>query len=138
MTTWTGVLLSLILWFLQSSFQFRVLVSVSCPPAPEVIPAGMPLCRTGGFFFERWGDAPVHSLAAAMFLNSTEVRLTQGLGSELCPYSSAYVHFPLARKPLPCSGFKPEAHDVKILLSTVTTWHSFSKNSFFNFLFPKS
>ncbi len=32
------------------------------------------LDRVGGFFYERWGDAPVHSLAAAMFLNATEVR----------------------------------------------------------------
>ena len=29
--------------------------------------------RQGGFYFERWGDAPVHSLAAAMLLNSSEV-----------------------------------------------------------------
>ena len=31
------------------------------------------LDRTGGFFYERWGDAPVHSLGAVMLLNSTEV-----------------------------------------------------------------
>jgi len=32
------------------------------------------LDRTGGFFYERWGDAPVHSLGAVMLLNSTQVR----------------------------------------------------------------
>ena len=32
------------------------------------------LDQTGGFFYERWGDAPVHSLGAVMLLNSTEVR----------------------------------------------------------------
>lgn len=31
------------------------------------------LDQTGGFFYERWGDAPVHSLGAVMLLNSTEV-----------------------------------------------------------------
>ncbi|KAI9504671.1 hypothetical protein GGI25_000676 [Coemansia spiralis] len=31
------------------------------------------LDRAGGFFLERWGDAPVHSLAVAMFLNKTQV-----------------------------------------------------------------
>jgi Glycolipid 2-alpha-mannosyltransferase len=31
------------------------------------------LDHTGGFFYERWGDAPVHSLAAVMLLNATEV-----------------------------------------------------------------
>ena len=29
--------------------------------------------RQGGFYLERWGDAPVHSLAVAMLLNSSEV-----------------------------------------------------------------
>ena len=31
------------------------------------------LDRTGGFFLERWGDAPVHSLGAAILLNSSQV-----------------------------------------------------------------
>ena len=26
------------------------------------------LDKAGGFFYERWGDAPVHSIAAALFL----------------------------------------------------------------------
>lgn len=34
------------------------------------------LDHTGGFFYERWGDAPVHSLAAAMFLNASEVSVS--------------------------------------------------------------
>ena len=33
------------------------------------------LDQTGGFFYERWGDAPVHSLGAVMLLNSSQVRL---------------------------------------------------------------
>jgi alpha 1,2-mannosyltransferase len=31
------------------------------------------LDNAGGFFYERWGDAPVHSLATAMFLRKEEV-----------------------------------------------------------------
>ena len=31
------------------------------------------LDASGGFFLERWGDAPVHTLAAALFLNSSQV-----------------------------------------------------------------
>ncbi|KAJ2721197.1 hypothetical protein GGI07_004123 [Coemansia sp. Benny D115] len=31
------------------------------------------LDRAGGFFLERWGDAPVHSLAVAMFLDKAQV-----------------------------------------------------------------
>ncbi|KAJ2296141.1 alpha-1,2-mannosyltransferase ktr1, partial [Coemansia sp. RSA 2705] len=30
------------------------------------------LDRAGGFFYERWGDAPVHSLGVSMFLNKNE------------------------------------------------------------------
>lgn len=52
----------------------------------------MALCRTGGFFFERWGDAPVHSLAAAMFLNSTEVPLIPVSCSIKC--SNSAIHWP--------------------------------------------
>ena len=33
------------------------------------------LDQTGGFFYERWGDAPVHSLGAVMLLNSSQVNL---------------------------------------------------------------
>jgi alpha 1,2-mannosyltransferase len=31
------------------------------------------LDKAGGFFYERWGDAPVRSIAASMILNSSEV-----------------------------------------------------------------
>lgn len=31
------------------------------------------LDRSGGFSYERWGDAPVHSIAAALFLKPEEV-----------------------------------------------------------------
>ena len=31
------------------------------------------LDATGGFYYERWGDAPVHSIAAAILLNQDEV-----------------------------------------------------------------
>lgn len=38
------------------------------------------LDRANGFFMERWGDAPVHSLAAAMFLNRSQVHHFQDIG----------------------------------------------------------
>ncbi|GME73981.1 unnamed protein product [[Candida] boidinii] len=31
------------------------------------------LDKSGGFFYERWGDAPVHSIAAALFLQKDEI-----------------------------------------------------------------
>ncbi|CCE63649.1 hypothetical protein TPHA_0F01650 [Tetrapisispora phaffii CBS 4417] len=38
------------------------------------------LDHAGGFFYERWGDAPVHSIAAALFLNRTQVHHFDDLG----------------------------------------------------------
>ena len=48
--------------------------------------------RTGGFFFERWGDAPVHSLAAAMFLNSTEVCTLPSFLTASLPLVALYTY----------------------------------------------
>ncbi|KAJ2782989.1 alpha-1,2-mannosyltransferase ktr1 [Coemansia javaensis] len=44
------------------------------------------LDRAGGFFYERWGDAPVHSLGVAMFLGKDEVHWFEDIG---------YYHGPL-------------------------------------------
>ncbi|KAJ1726075.1 hypothetical protein LPJ61_005435, partial [Coemansia biformis] len=44
------------------------------------------LDRAGGFFYERWGDAPVHSLGVAMFLGKREVHWFDDIG---------YYHGPL-------------------------------------------
>jgi alpha 1,2-mannosyltransferase len=37
------------------------------------------LDRAGGFFYERWGDAPVHSLAVGLFLDKSEVHYFGGM-----------------------------------------------------------
>ncbi|KAJ1970740.1 hypothetical protein H4R35_005686, partial [Dimargaris xerosporica] len=38
------------------------------------------LDHEGGFFYERWGDAPVHSIAVAMFLKKEEVHWFEDIG----------------------------------------------------------
>lgn len=38
------------------------------------------LDSTGNFFYERWGDAIVHSLAAGMFLNKSQVHFFNDIG----------------------------------------------------------
>ncbi|KAF8472156.1 nucleotide-diphospho-sugar transferase [Kalaharituber pfeilii] len=48
------------------------------------------LDRKGGFYYERWGDAPVHSIAVALFLNSDEVHWFNDIG---------YYHQPFGRCP---------------------------------------
>ncbi|KAF7341241.1 Glycosyltransferase family 15 protein [Mycena venus] len=38
------------------------------------------LDATGGFYYERWGDAPVHSIAAALFLKKSQIHLFEDIG----------------------------------------------------------
>lgn len=38
------------------------------------------LDKTGGFFYERWGDAPVHSIAASLFLRKDEIHYFEDVG----------------------------------------------------------
>ncbi|TFK22522.1 glycosyl transferase [Coprinopsis marcescibilis] len=45
------------------------------------------LDQQGGFYYERWGDAPVHSIAAALFLNRTQLHFFDEIGYEHPPYT---------------------------------------------------
>ncbi|ODQ78436.1 glycosyltransferase family 15 protein [Babjeviella inositovora NRRL Y-12698] len=38
------------------------------------------LDRSGGFFYERWGDAPVHSIAASLFLPKDQIHYFDDIG----------------------------------------------------------
>lgn len=44
----------------------------------------------GGFFYERWGDAPVHSIAASILLNKSEIKFFDDI---------AYFHVPFTHCP---------------------------------------
>ncbi|ORZ26189.1 nucleotide-diphospho-sugar transferase [Absidia repens] len=48
------------------------------------------LDQEGGFFYERWGDAPVHSIAAALLLKKSEIHFFNDIG---------YNHPPIAHCP---------------------------------------
>ncbi|KAG0264845.1 alpha 1,2-mannosyltransferase 2.4.1 [Mortierella polycephala] len=48
------------------------------------------LDRAGGFFYERWGDAPVHSIAAALLLSLDEIHFFREIG---------YFHLPFHNCP---------------------------------------
>jgi len=60
------------------------------------------LDRAGGFFYERWGDAPVHSIAAALFLNRDEVHFFDDIGYFHNPFHHCPVHADKSPK-LECS-----------------------------------
>lgn len=44
------------------------------------------LDQTGGFFYERWGDAPVHSIALALFLDKDAIHHFDDIGYFHAPY----------------------------------------------------
>ncbi|KAJ2712311.1 hypothetical protein H4R19_002821 [Coemansia spiralis] len=48
------------------------------------------LDHEGGFFYERWGDAPIHSIAAALFLQKEEVHWFSDFGY----YHPGWQHCP--------------------------------------------
>lgn len=45
------------------------------------------LDRTGGFFYERWGDAPIHSIAASLFLPKSKIHYFEDVGYKHGPYT---------------------------------------------------
>ncbi|KAI5850217.1 nucleotide-diphospho-sugar transferase [Morchella snyderi] len=55
------------------------------------------LDKKGGFYYERWGDAPVHSVAAALFLPKDQIHFFSDVG---------YNHVPWGRCPA-----DDESHD---------------------------
>lgn len=44
------------------------------------------LDRAGGFFYERWGDAPVHSIALGLFLDKNRIHWFKDIGYRHIPY----------------------------------------------------
>ncbi|AGO12807.1 AaceriACR251Cp [[Ashbya] aceris (nom. inval.)] len=63
------------------------------------------LDRSGGFYYERWGDAPVHSLAAALLLRPDEVHHFENIG---------YYHVPY--------GTCPAAHAARLTQRCICEW----------------
>ncbi|KAI0324225.1 glycosyltransferase family 15 protein [Cubamyces sp. BRFM 1775] len=51
------------------------------------------LDSAGGFYYERWGDAPVHSIAVALFQNKNQIHFFDEIGYEHNPY----IHCPLGQ-----------------------------------------
>ncbi|KAI5966128.1 hypothetical protein CANMA_003374 [Candida margitis] len=49
------------------------------------------LDKAGGFFYERWGDAPVHSIAAALFLPKEKIHFFEDIGYFHVPFNNCPV-----------------------------------------------
>ncbi|KKY23750.1 putative glycolipid 2-alpha-mannosyltransferase [Diplodia seriata] len=52
------------------------------------------LDHDGGFFYERWGDAPVHSIAAGLMLNKNELHFFD----DIAYYHVPFTHCPTSQK----------------------------------------
>ena len=52
------------------------------------------LDQAGGFFYERWGDAPVHSIAAALMLKKEELHFF----NDIAYYHVPFTHCPTGEK----------------------------------------
>ena len=44
------------------------------------------LDESGGFFYERWGDAPVHSIALSLFVDKKQIHWFRDIGYQHIPY----------------------------------------------------
>lgn len=60
--------------------------------------------KTGNFWFERWGDAPIHSLATGLLLNRTQVHYFEDFAYQ----HQAYMHCPKAESGLGCNCACPD------------------------------
>lgn len=50
------------------------------------------LDKAGGFFYERWGDAPVHSIAAALLADRNQIHFFENVGYWHVPFQSCPVN----------------------------------------------
>ena len=53
----------------------------------------------GGFFYERWGDAPVHSIAVGLFLKKEEIHYFENIGYR----HESLFHCPIGRTDCNCN-----------------------------------
>ncbi|KAJ1028523.1 hypothetical protein NDA16_001689 [Ustilago loliicola] len=59
------------------------------------------LDQAGGFFYERWGDAPVHSIGAALLLDKSEFHYFDNIGY----YHAPIMHCPKTPKQNPLAPY---------------------------------
>ncbi|QPG73060.1 hypothetical protein FOA43_000364 [Brettanomyces nanus] len=58
--------------------------------------------QTGGFYYERWGDAPIHSVAVSLFADKSNIHWFRDIGYNHIPYTNC----PNSNKCTKCSPGK--------------------------------
>ncbi|CAG8708680.1 6314_t:CDS:2, partial [Dentiscutata heterogama] len=85
------------------------------------------LDKKGGFFYERWGDAPVHSIAAVLFLKKHQVHFFKEIGYKHEPFTHCPSEEELQLKCHcdPSNNFDFEGYSCTgRFLELVTEWNS--------------
>lgn len=82
------------------------------------------LDKNGGFFYERWGDAPVHSLGLGLFEDKSKIHWFKDIGYQHIPYFNC----PNSKK---CKGCIPGLHSDGTGLSPencMSNWLKYTNN----------
>jgi hypothetical protein len=92
------------------------------------------LDQSGGFFYERWGDAPVHTIALAAMLNRSEIHFFSDIGYRHDPY----FHCPhddasYASGRCTCPEFRAEEADFQPYSCLARWWYHAGRQFMFNF-----
>lgn len=88
------------------------------------------LDKAGGFFYERWGDAPVHSIAAALLMDKSEIHYFEDIGYWHVPFQNCPVSAQeRLRLKCTCPNDEALAHDQRHIFtfkgySCTSRWYS--------------
>lgn len=81
------------------------------------------LDKAGGFFYERWGDAPVHSIAAALLMDRNEMHFFNDVGYWHVPFQNCPVDEETRRR-LHCTC--PSDDSLSPDQRNIFTWRGYS------------
>lgn len=105
------------------------IASVKFLRSPEYTEYFKHLDNRGGFFYERWGDAPVHSIATGLFLRKDQVHFFDDIG---------YFHNPLSNCPAEpllsqrnCDCKRADSADLIQGWSCVPQWKTYQPTKWF-------
>lgn len=77
---------------------------------------------TGGFWYERWGDAPIHSIAVALFLNKNQIWFANEIGYSHTDTTRCPQEPHLLKK---CSCWREDSFDLDQNFSCFPRWNTF-------------
>ncbi|BGP38146.1 hypothetical protein JCM10449v2_002073 [Rhodotorula kratochvilovae] len=89
------------------------------------------LDEKGGFFYERWGDAPVHSLAAALFVPQEQIHNFWDISYRHNPYSTCPQNRKLFHDNGKCECYPENSFDTDGYSCMPQWWRSAGKPAYY-------